>query len=620
MNFQSLARLLAAACLLGIDASALPGPITQGSSSRLGAVGAPLMGAKGGPDCNDNGIRDDQDIASGFSQDCNDDGIPDECPVCPPVDVVFIMDTSGSMNDEADALCDSIGQVVTDLSAQGIEVNSAILGITKVDFGCLRDYVENMLGGSVPGTPPPGEEFLDDNEDWGPATAIVADRYPWTPGAVRVIVPISDEAPEDGDGELAACDQEDADSLANAINLAVANDVIVSPISGTGSDQCVIDLASEIAVATGGTSFISTDPDQDLAGAITLLITDACSDVNDCNDNGIPDECDPDGNDNGIPDDCEEGTDLDCSETNRYEDLTPNDTLSVVTGYHNPNPEQGYLRVVAVDENLRPVGFDHLIGQTVIMDGFETMEYSVNAVDYRSAVDPGLKTDVDADGIRDLNGIEYEQTAGKILIPRFFGQGDYSNSKLLLIGLSGGRKFDTTIEFIITNDNEVSFSTEYTFRCWDKVSLKSISLLFENEFLANLQGNDTDEDIGGVETGWISMDGGVATSSAASISDPAFYAVYIERLKTYSAASLPFEACTQSGHLLSNSLFGDNEEVAGESPQDCDVSIPRRRAGSLLLYPEYDNLSGVITVVTVTNTSLNQSIKAHFVYVARFGL
>ncbi|MEW6252108.1 MAG: hypothetical protein AB1716_15830 [Planctomycetota bacterium] len=34
-------------------------------------------------DCNRNGIRDKDDIASGFSQDCNNNGIPDECEVDP---------------------------------------------------------------------------------------------------------------------------------------------------------------------------------------------------------------------------------------------------------------------------------------------------------------------------------------------------------------------------------------------------------------------------------------------------------------------------------------------------------------------------------------------------------
>ena len=33
------------------------------------------------PDCNDNGVPDDEDIAMGTSQDCNENGIPDECDI-----------------------------------------------------------------------------------------------------------------------------------------------------------------------------------------------------------------------------------------------------------------------------------------------------------------------------------------------------------------------------------------------------------------------------------------------------------------------------------------------------------------------------------------------------------
>jgi hypothetical protein len=33
------------------------------------------------PDCNDNGVPDNQDISSGFSEDCNENGVPDECDI-----------------------------------------------------------------------------------------------------------------------------------------------------------------------------------------------------------------------------------------------------------------------------------------------------------------------------------------------------------------------------------------------------------------------------------------------------------------------------------------------------------------------------------------------------------
>ncbi|MFT7484386.1 MAG: hypothetical protein ACI9F9_000226 [Candidatus Paceibacteria bacterium] len=579
--------------------------------------GAAQSGGKGGPaaDCNDNGIADDIDIQNGTSSDCNNDGIPDECPVCPPVDVVFIMDTSGSMSDEGNALCNSINGVVSDLLTQGIQVNASFYGITTLGFSCLQGTVANELGTSVPGSTP--QPDLNHLEDWGPATSIVSDRFNWTPGSVRVIVPISDEGSQNGNPNNTA----DTDAILNAIEIAVANGVICSPISGTGSTNAVIQQAADLAAGTGGMNFISSDPDLDLAGAIAMLLTDACVSASDCNDNGIPDECDQDSNGNGIPDECEDGnSELDCSEFDRYEDLTPNDTLTLLTSHHNPSLEQGYVQVVAVDNTNQPIAFDHLIGNSIVINGFEAIDYSLNPVDYRAAVAQGQITDVDGDGIRDLNGIEYEQTAGQILIPRFFGQDSTTNGQLLFISLAGGRKFDTTVDLLVSNDNEVTFSSEYTFRCWDKVSLTSISTLFTNEFLQNYSGDDADENLDGRESGWILMDGGVANSMTMSIPDPAFYSVYIERINNAMAADLPFETCTQSGHLLPNALFGDNEEAAGELPQDCDANISRRRPGSFLLYPEFDNVSGKITILTVTNTSAQESVRAHFVYVGRFGL
>ncbi len=346
-------------------------------------------------------------------------------------------------------------------------------------------------------------------------------------------------------------------------------------------------------------------------------------DSEDCNENLVPDECEPDQNGNGIPDDCEdlETNDLDCVEFDRYEELTPNDTLSLLTRFHNPESWKGYVWVVAVNEANEPVGFDHLIGNSLTIRGEDTIEYAVNPVDYRAAVAEGASTDVDADGILDLNGVEYEKTAGQIQIPRFFGQGAGRKSELLLIALSGGTRFDTTIDFLVYNDNEEVFSAEHTFTCWDHVPLIEISALFGNDFLAGSTNHDLGESLGGgTESGWMRIDGAVANSTAASIADPAFYAVQIERTGLdQAAADLPFETCLQSGHLLPRGLTGDNEEVGGASDEDCDMSLGRRQAGSLLLFPEYDNLTGSATILTVTNTNPTESIRLHFVYIGRYG-
>ncbi len=46
-----------------------------------------LLGPFGVPDCNDNGVADDEDIASGTSADLNGNGLPDECE--PPVEIAY---------------------------------------------------------------------------------------------------------------------------------------------------------------------------------------------------------------------------------------------------------------------------------------------------------------------------------------------------------------------------------------------------------------------------------------------------------------------------------------------------------------------------------------------------
>jgi len=272
------------------------------------------------PDCNHNGVPDECDLTSGTSDDCNEDGIPDDCPICPPVEVVFVMDTSTSMDDEAAVLCGSMELVVDYLLSAGVEVYSTLLGICDNPggpYGCLTDNVVNLLGNTIPGTPPPGLEILGDcpggnqvcQEDWGLATAMVAGVYPWMPDStsIRLVIPLSDEGPWCGDPVT----QFDQDAITHAITIALENEVIVSPITGSGSSGSVIELAEAIADATGGSHFSSTTQADEIAYAIIELILTACAAFTDCNENGVLDECDiadgtsQDENQNGIPDECE---------------------------------------------------------------------------------------------------------------------------------------------------------------------------------------------------------------------------------------------------------------------------------------------------------------------------
>jgi hypothetical protein len=284
------------------------------------------------PDCNGNGLCDFDDIASGRSKDCNGNGIPDECEIrkAKNVDLVFIVDTSPSMDDEASALCGHISDVLADLASVGIQVNAQFYGITegpKARFACLTGNVRSLFGSTVPGST---TLTLRNYESWGPATSIVAALYGWRQGVTRVIVPISDEGAYEGD----PCDDPglDRDAITNACANAKGNEVVVCPVLGTpgGNDQtCTWQLMQDLASCSGGTAFHTTDPGSDLAMAIFRAVIraggfgdcngngvlDSCEiaagTLHDCNADGIPDECEiasglvPDVNHNGIPDECE---------------------------------------------------------------------------------------------------------------------------------------------------------------------------------------------------------------------------------------------------------------------------------------------------------------------------
>ena len=248
------------------------------------------------------------------------------------------------------------------------------------------------------------------------------------------------------------------------------------------------------------------------------------------------------------------GTYINCEEFNRTERLTDNDTLTLITNFHNPQYEQGFVYAFARDGVDSPIVHNWLIGNVMTVNGLDSFEYSVNPVVYE-----GLAGDANGNGLRDLNGTEYEESADLILVPRFLGQGGIYTSELILIGLTGGAAFWTTVDFLIYNDNEVAFSASHTFYCWDRVPLLSISGAFDNQFLHDFTNDDPDEIIGlpGIEAGWILIDGGIASSVTTTIDDPAFLAVMID-VNRLSSADLPFTIGTQdNGDLLPQSIFGD---------------------------------------------------------------
>ena len=263
-----------------------------------------------------------------------------------------------------------------------------------------------------------------------------------------------------------------------------------------------------------------------------------------------------------------------CLEFNRSHILTANDTLTVLTQHHNPNMQRGYAYVFAKSPLTgQAIAWDYLIGTNLFLQSLDVYDFETNAIVFQAGegLVNGAPTDLDGDGIRDLDGVEYSQAPDEILVPRFFGNvGSRVKTHLVLIGLTGAR-FSTLINFLVYNDNEEVFSTQHEFDCWDKVCLTDISGVFRRDFL--LTTNQNPFEIRGLnamaapaaapegallEPGWYRMDGAVAQSTNTVVTDPAFLALQIERRNESGVAAVPFSLGTQdNGGLLSLSLMGN---------------------------------------------------------------
>jgi hypothetical protein len=174
---------------------------------------------------------------------------------------------------DGDGVCDADDHCPND---QGPDWNCGCpcIGGGDGDVVCTSNYVTNMVTSPI----------SDHSEDWGPATEDIATKYQWRTGATRIIIPMSDEAPEDGDG----CNDpgDDRDSITSAIAACNANSVIASPVMCSGQSACGEALGQALASGTGGTMFKSTDPSSDLINGIKDLISHS---VCDFDGDGTPD-------------------------------------------------------------------------------------------------------------------------------------------------------------------------------------------------------------------------------------------------------------------------------------------------------------------------------------------
>lgn len=212
-------------------------------------------------------------------------------------EVVFILDTSGSMSEEVGALCaviDSVEQALLDQNIIPITHEYRIVPSTSVTPppGCVQNVVTTDFGTTVPGPNPGGcanpfPNTEPGRESWGPATAVIAANFPWTPGYARIVVPISDEF--SCLGGTGTPDAADVASVDNAVSVCLVNNCYAFPIRANGPSNAALEvLMSTLATGTGGTLLFSNDPPMDMAAAIESAVFTTCVEQ-------VPDIESPDG-------------------------------------------------------------------------------------------------------------------------------------------------------------------------------------------------------------------------------------------------------------------------------------------------------------------------------------
>jgi hypothetical protein len=229
---------------------------------------------------------------------------------------------------------------------------------------------------------------------------------------------------------------------------------------------------------------------------------------------------------NVTPNPAESQLPLDCQIFNRYEFLTPADTLCVLTTCHNASGgQEGYLVVSAEnpEEFQERWSFDYLIGSQLVVNAFGAM-YSIEAVSFEAKTETGSETDKDYDDQIDFDGEEYEGVPEKLYIDSFIAA---AGSSLTLLNLTGSLQHVVTVKFDIWNDNEYALSATKQFRCWFEEPLEEVALAFDDWFLRNNTPNDPSEldvncdNVDDLETGWARIDGIVASCGGESIPNPA---------------------------------------------------------------------------------------------------
>lgn len=194
-------------------------------------------------------------------------------------------------------------------------------------------------------------------------------------------------------------------------------------------------------------------------------------------------------------------------EFDRFEFLTPGDTLSVLASEHNPEIDHGYVFVVAVSPvSFEPIAFDALIGSARMIRSDIDRTWSYRPYGFRAATPRSGPcaydgTDVDNDGARDFDGFEYEPFPRRLRLDSFLSKNEAFENRIVLLTMSG-RDALADVRFTIWNNIEEVFLRNFRFRHFFDGDLAEISII-----VRQLGGDREELDFLDIETGWVEIEG-----------------------------------------------------------------------------------------------------------------
>ena len=276
-------------------------------------------------DCNHNGVLDSQDILEGTSADCNGNGIPDECDL-------ETGDSPDCNGNQVPDECDLAGGLSADCNENGVPDECDIGG------GASHDCNENgapdecdIAAGLSQDCQPNG---IPDECDMAPPTYTAAQDQC---AAAELICPghwmggSTSAATNDGSASCGLSSaspdvwyfyQPAGNGYATISLCGSAYDTVLSlhtGCPGTADNQlicndngCGLQSTLSYYVQSGHAYWIRVSGGNGAAGEFDILLSGpACAFDGDCNDNGVPDDCDIaagtslDLDENGVPDECE---------------------------------------------------------------------------------------------------------------------------------------------------------------------------------------------------------------------------------------------------------------------------------------------------------------------------